>query len=327
MSADAPPTKRRREEESDSDLPVTRSPAYWFEDGNIILQVESTQFRVTKSMLAMHSDVLRDMFLVPLPVNEPLVEGCHVVHLPGDTANDWTYLLEAMYPKICFERKVTPANLCAVLRLSHKYDCLAFRQECTRRLKAEYPATLKGYQKVMGQWTHMAPPKTSSGGHVQLVNTASELGLHSVLPSGFYQLTHSCLSESEDGGDIASQLAPADQIRFWKGCAFLSNLHAKSKTPERLCFGPKTSCIPCASCQTPVACTARRAELFDAALDSRLSARLFGGWKMSWSTNICAACTAAARTACEQAEEDSWNTLPSLFGLPSWEELLKMDSE
>ncbi|KAF7365476.1 BTB domain-containing protein [Mycena venus] len=95
--ANAPRTKRRRTDDADAaGTPLVRSPEYWFD---IILQVESTQFRVAKSVLSKHSTVFRDMFMMPLPADEPTVENCPVVVLPGDTAKDWTLFLGAMYPQ------------------------------------------------------------------------------------------------------------------------------------------------------------------------------------------------------------------------------------
>ncbi|KAF7296476.1 BTB domain-containing protein [Mycena chlorophos] len=149
--ADAPvsqsnerPSKRARPiPESDADAPVQRSNTYWFDDGNVILQVESTQFRISKGVLAMHSPVFRDMFSLPLPSNEPLVENCPVVLLAGDRSEDWLYLLDAIFPaEYRVEEKPAFAELAGVLRLSKKYDIDAFRRGCLRRLKAEYPDSL-----------------------------------------------------------------------------------------------------------------------------------------------------------------------------------------
>ncbi|KAJ7037774.1 hypothetical protein C8F04DRAFT_952254, partial [Mycena alexandri] len=81
------------------EAPLIRSAEYWFDDGNIILQVESTQFRLAKSTFSMHLSVFRDMFTLPLPANEPTIENCPVVVLPGDTAEDWTLFLGAIFPK------------------------------------------------------------------------------------------------------------------------------------------------------------------------------------------------------------------------------------
>jgi hypothetical protein len=50
-------------------------------------------------MLSMHSTVFRDMFMMPLPADEPTVENCPIVVLSGDTAQDWTLLLGAIFPK------------------------------------------------------------------------------------------------------------------------------------------------------------------------------------------------------------------------------------
>ncbi|CCM06578.1 uncharacterized protein FIBRA_08856 [Fibroporia radiculosa] len=42
---------------------------FWFEDGNIVLGVETTAFRVHRSLLSRSSDVFRDMFDIPQPEN------------------------------------------------------------------------------------------------------------------------------------------------------------------------------------------------------------------------------------------------------------------
>lgn len=79
--------------------PLTRSPELWFEDGSVVLHVESTLFRVHRSILSSNSEVFRDMFSVPQPpmnVSEGVIDGCPVVHLP-DHAVDWTHVLSALY--------------------------------------------------------------------------------------------------------------------------------------------------------------------------------------------------------------------------------------
>ncbi|KAF7360150.1 hypothetical protein MVEN_00743500 [Mycena venus] len=55
----------------------------WMPYGDIILQAESTQFRVNRDILAQQSSVFADMFSVPLPPNEPTVEGCPIVRVTG----------------------------------------------------------------------------------------------------------------------------------------------------------------------------------------------------------------------------------------------------
>ncbi|KAF7357634.1 BTB domain-containing protein [Mycena sanguinolenta] len=156
--SDVPPTKRRRTDDPDDvaaeETPLVRSTEYWFDEGNVILQVESTQFRLPKSMLSMHSNVFRDMFMMPLPADEPTVEGCPVVVLTGDTVEDWTHLLGAIFPK-CLMKVPSFAIIAAVLRLSKKYDFPEFRKDCLHRLRKEFPATLEEFDNGTDSWSHI----------------------------------------------------------------------------------------------------------------------------------------------------------------------------
>lgn len=85
--------KRQRTEDVH---PTPTRSKIWMPYGDIILQAESTQFRVNRDVLAKQSSVFSDMFSVPQPPNEPTVEGCPVVHV-SDTAKDWEMLLEVLY--------------------------------------------------------------------------------------------------------------------------------------------------------------------------------------------------------------------------------------
>lgn len=68
----------------------------WFEDGNIILQAQNTQFRIHRGIVALHSRVFKGMFPIPLPEGEPLVDGCPLVHV-FDDPEDWRNLLDIIY--------------------------------------------------------------------------------------------------------------------------------------------------------------------------------------------------------------------------------------
>jgi hypothetical protein len=47
----------------------------------------------------MNSGIFRQMFSLPQPmeVDGTLVEGCPIVHLQSDTAEDWAFVLKALY--------------------------------------------------------------------------------------------------------------------------------------------------------------------------------------------------------------------------------------
>lgn len=60
--------KRRASQEPSADLPpavrsgLQKSATFWLDDGNVVLQTSTTQFRVHKSVLKMHSTFFEDMF-------------------------------------------------------------------------------------------------------------------------------------------------------------------------------------------------------------------------------------------------------------------------
>lgn len=85
--------KRARTDVDDAPpLAPTRSDI-WFEDGNVVLQAENTQFRVHRGVLTKSSEVFRDMFAIPQPAT---VDECPLVHL-ADTAEQVQWVLKALY--------------------------------------------------------------------------------------------------------------------------------------------------------------------------------------------------------------------------------------
>lgn len=94
----ASPTKRRKtsNEEGANEVISPIQSDIWFDDGSVILQAESTQFRVHRTILARHSSVFRDIFDVPRPHDESLIEGCPIIRL-SDSAEDIRLALIALY--------------------------------------------------------------------------------------------------------------------------------------------------------------------------------------------------------------------------------------
>ncbi|KAJ7155156.1 hypothetical protein C8R46DRAFT_1227109 [Mycena filopes] len=82
---------------------LTRAEGLWFEDCGLIVQAETTIFRVSRDFLAFHSPVFKDMLSLPPPTGADLVDGCPFVLLP-DTAEDVTVFLKAL---IHYETKDT----------------------------------------------------------------------------------------------------------------------------------------------------------------------------------------------------------------------------
>ena len=78
---------------------VVRSSKFWFEDGNVVLQAEHTQFRLHRSVLSMHCPIFRNMFACSLPENGPTVDGCPLVNL-SETLEDVKNFVKILYRSI-----------------------------------------------------------------------------------------------------------------------------------------------------------------------------------------------------------------------------------
>ena len=96
MASKAPSAKRPRCDDFAEPNEFTKS-RFWFDDGNVILQAENTEFKVHRSLLANQSVVFRDMFSIPQPADpDPVVDGCPVVPL-SDKAADIEHVLSLFY--------------------------------------------------------------------------------------------------------------------------------------------------------------------------------------------------------------------------------------
>ena len=98
MQRESTPTAKRKRADSEG-TQATRSENFWFDDGTVVLQVEGTQFRVHRSILARYSPVFNDLFQDPQPERDKSewVDGCPTVCMSGDTKDDWDHVLSFIY--------------------------------------------------------------------------------------------------------------------------------------------------------------------------------------------------------------------------------------
>ncbi|KAF7297668.1 BTB domain-containing protein [Mycena kentingensis (nom. inval.)] len=83
-------------------------------------------------------------------------------------------------------------------------------------------------------------------------------------------------------------------------------------------------------CGTPKECAVQAKKMLTAYLDHWQTlhvARVLAGWNERWDIKFCVLCRAYLKTAHEVARAECWEKLPSYFGLPPWDELLRMDLE
>lgn len=79
----------------DPDSRLVRSD-FWFHDGNIVIVAGSAAFKVHRGQLERHSEVFSDLFSIPQPIEQDLIDGCSSVELQ-DSPSDVFYFLSALY--------------------------------------------------------------------------------------------------------------------------------------------------------------------------------------------------------------------------------------
>ncbi|KAJ7017172.1 hypothetical protein C8F04DRAFT_1054517 [Mycena alexandri] len=312
--SDAPPSTKRKRTElvSSTTAPLVRSKI-WKPYGDIILQAESTQFRVTRDILAEQSSVFRDMFSVPQPLNEPTIEGCPIVHV-SDTAKDWELFLEILYNPFQSTVSRPYAVVASMLRLGKKYDMPAPKDDALRRIHAEFPATLELYDEKL------ATIDDEDDLYVHLLNLLYECRVYSAIPL----LGLTCLSNERleslalaVSRDTFVTLAIAlERLLNFQSEKRLSWLHGNALIPHKSCNSRKA----CANQQMAINHSINGKEKYPFHLHY-----VIGDWHPEWSGKFCEVCEAAAREHYAASRQKGWELLPTFFGLPKWEALKDVD--
>ncbi|OCH85118.1 hypothetical protein OBBRIDRAFT_839210 [Obba rivulosa] len=171
---------------------LTRSD-FWFADGNVVIIVGHAAFKVHRGQLERHSDVFKDLFSLPQPEDQEMVEDCQCVEL-YDSPSDMLYLLQALYDGLYFKKSSAQdfPFIAAVLRLSTKYLIEHLRQRCLLRLETDWPSSVPAWDYREKQATDAAGrynPRDSFPHPILVIQLAQEMCLDTLLPSAFYDLS------------------------------------------------------------------------------------------------------------------------------------------
>ncbi|KAJ7194906.1 hypothetical protein GGX14DRAFT_677594 [Mycena pura] len=321
---DSPPAAKRPRSDSDPAGPVTRSKI-WYSDGSIVLQAEAVQFRVHTSILSAASSVFRDMLEVaqgPADIADQ-VEGCPLVHLSDDKAVDVGFVLEALYDRNFYKtKKKTFGQVEAMWRLGKKYGFDELRDDAVGRLQYIFPSTLADMHARY--WSPDTPVDFGMskypGFSFDAVNLARATGLISILPTA---LIISCLSSSDLR--TAQEKILSGRPRGDGSTAHLSGedkalcILAMSDLLRKQWDGPyawlhKSSCLN-------TNCRALREDLKTAIWTPiprfvSLNRRMVDG-------SFCEVCKQYNLAVFTVGQRALWEELPSVFGLPSWEDIAK----
>ncbi|KAJ7612150.1 hypothetical protein FB45DRAFT_939977 [Roridomyces roridus] len=329
--------------------PLQRADGLWFDDGNIVLQAESTQFRVYHGLLAASSPVFKDMMGLPRPPESELVEGCPFVQL-HDSAAETTVFLRAIFYASSFPPfpiQVDYPIILGCLRLGHKYQVDFLRRRALVHLSSVFDTQLERWDRVTTlrargdsgtrptlpldsvvstSWTSVSTYMAMLVPSIQVAREADALWL---LPDAFYNLSSTFagnlagtfLHGAHYGGAFF-KLQPQDQETFLVG-------HATQHkgTGDVLEFLAHPADIP--GCESRERCAVERYKAigssrarFQALPSHPLVVWSPGQWTLL--KDLCPTCRDALETKHKAARQAFWDKLPEIYNLPSWTELEKM---
>ncbi|KAF6749416.1 hypothetical protein DFP72DRAFT_818896 [Ephemerocybe angulata] len=301
---------------------ISRS-TLWFDDGNIILQAESIIFRVHRSVLALHSPVLRDMFLLARPDMDIEPDfGCPLVRMEGDLGSEWEELLTLIYHGFSKTRPgdtLSFIQISAMLRLGHKYSFRSYRAEALERfLDAFGPdwdtIMVTDDGTIDTERMHMDDSHSWS----DVVNLAYDLRLNQALPLIYFNaIAHTSypayLFEGTKSNNGRISYVHED-IRRHLICT-QNNLYAALR---RHTFSWMFTPIGDSDCD----CWDFLLGLISQTYTPRLDvAKALGVWDEVECQGLCSECRTAAQASFEHGRDNLWDALPSVFGLPSWDVL------
>jgi len=305
----------------------------WFDDGTLVLQAESSQFRIYKSILSIKSSVLRSILSQP---QKETLEECPLVHL-DDPAQDLTYFLKAIFDTeyVCnrlplltsslipfdrsFYEKATETEfpiLAGVLRLSTKYNVKNLRQISLTHLTNIYPTTLEA-------WEQRDATRTISGDEpspLAVLQLAKDANVQGILPAVMYRLTTHSVEDIFDG-------------MTWNGTHIDTN-----ETDRRTCLLARQTLITAKrraiaaflrsssdvlSCTTRDPCNSGRLRAVFTNTDSAEECDPLWDhfdWE-TYASDVCSACLSASKTSYKNARTALWADLPGIFNLPTWVKL------
>ncbi|KAF7291446.1 F-box domain-containing protein [Mycena indigotica] len=194
--AEPQPKRKRSDSEDAVDLhavsiheakPIIRSEV-WFDDGNIVIEAQRTQFRVFRSQLALHSPKFKALM-------DPLTPAAILV--VSDNPVDLNYVFKRLLYHRYPENEPLPLPVIqAFARIGKKYEITWLFENAVQRLTTAYPSTLDKWTSSTGVEACIMPDPdchsavaTTHKYALEVSILAREIDLPQLLPTTFWLLT------------------------------------------------------------------------------------------------------------------------------------------
>lgn len=223
--------------------------------------------------------------------------------------------------------------IAAFVCLGQKYDIPTLNHEARKRIYRLFPITLEEHD-ASNKWGDIdlsVDERRGRHSYFDLLIIARRAGLLSILPLLLYYCCEDYPPSSIKNGFQLTALKKAcfpleDQVALLAGYPTISTAQFKTTYIWTI-----PSVAP-STCTSPEECRFTRQEyfkkrfIFNTRIQKKSRFGALQDWNTAtagWQVKFCNHCTEVSRRAHEYGRREFWNMLPSLFDLPSWEELSK----
>lgn len=204
----------------------------------------------------------------------------------------------------------------AFLCLGRKYEIEHLREQAIERLAIDFPATWQDFELYFKLKPKAIELMSRPGDMFKMVTILREHNLLLFLPWLLYRCFH-----MDHSGHTSLFLKSPDTLQ---PILCLDDIQVCSQALGKLCrlqasetFAWLDPSLTCADKQ----CDAMRRSIMQAAYYPVTTCAPFSPWDVGLEAGLCAECAPKSRDSHNAGRQRVWEQLPSVFGLPDWEEL------
>ncbi|KZT69862.1 hypothetical protein DAEQUDRAFT_690288 [Daedalea quercina L-15889] len=179
---------------------LRRHPKYWLDDGSLVVRTQDDLFKVHRTLLQRHSQVISSLAERVSQDESSLMDGCPTLHVPqelGVESTDFEMLLEHLYHDFPLGLDAPLSRVAAILRVSSK-----------RQL--DFPLL---HRLARRELEHMVPSDPTAFYEVKhpdsMLILAVDYDVHTIQKALFYTVaTHANLQHDEPESAIPGFNAP-----------------------------------------------------------------------------------------------------------------------
>ena len=214
-------------------------------------------------------------------------------------------------------------TVAAFLKLGTKYNIAQLRSEAVERLSYEYPSSLEVYDELcLDRWKKIT---FENGINFNVANLAREVGLTSILPAVLYSICESrhFIEEILDGEPGKDGRRVTLSFGYQRLCILARERLLELRQNQT--FKWLSTVGEYEDCNHPETCAIEGMRLFRRVFRSKPLCMALESWGIMYyyyQAEFCDPCIAEFKKMHNAGRISVWNELPSIFGLPGWEELL-----